>query len=139
MPYLLRGIELEPGSARAYFRLGDDYVELGRYDEAIAAYERAGELVPKSGWFKAEIARVDALTGRQREARQIVGGLKTDPLAVAGVYAALGDKNEAFTILDKALEEHQFVVDLKEDPVFESLYSDPRWQALLRRMNYPAE
>ena len=139
LPYLERGIELEPRSSRSYFRLGDNYVQLGRYDEAIAAYRKAGELVPKSGWFKAGIARVYALTGRQREARQIISGLKTDPLAIAGVYAALGDKNEAFTILDKAIEEHQFIVYLKEDPVFESLYSDPRWQALLRRMNYPAE
>jgi tetratricopeptide (TPR) repeat protein len=112
-------------------------VQLGRYNEAIAAYQKAGELVPKSGWFTAGIARVYALTGRQREARQMISGLKTDAEAVAAVYAALGDKDEAFRILDKAIEEHQFVFDLKEDPVFESLYSDPRWQALLRRMNYP--
>lgn len=137
LPYLLRGVELEPRSARAYFRLGDNYVQLGRYDEAIATYQKAGELVPKSGWFKAEIARVYALTGRQHEARQMIKGLETDAEAVAGVYAALGDKDEAFRVLQRAIEEQQFVFDLKEDPVFESLYSDPRWPALLRRMNYP--
>jgi serine/threonine-protein kinase len=42
LPYLLRGVELEPRSARAYFRLGDNYVQLGRYDEAIATYQKAG-------------------------------------------------------------------------------------------------
>jgi hypothetical protein len=67
----------------------------------------------------------------------MIKGLETDAEAVAGVYAALGDKDEAFRVLQKAIEEQQFVFDLKEDPVFESLYSDPRWPALLRRMNYP--
>jgi hypothetical protein len=55
-------------------------------------------------------------------------------------YAALGDKDEAFRILDKALgERNSLLVFFKEDPSFENLQSDPRWKALLRRMNFPPE
>ena len=138
LPYLQRGVELEPRSARAYFRLGDNYVQLGKYDEAIAAYKKAGELVPKSGWSEAGIAYVYALMGKQREAREMINGLKADPIAIARVYVALGDKDEAFRILVKAIEERPIGFYLNADPLFESLYSDPRWKELLRRMNYPA-
>ena len=58
---------------------------------------------------------------------------------IARVYATLGDKDEAFRILEKALEERTFLVSIKEDPPFENLHSDPRWKALLRRMNFPPE
>ena len=39
----------------------------------------------------------------------------------------------------KRLEERQPLVALKEIPTLENLHSDPRWQALLRRMNFPAD
>lgn len=139
LPYLQRGIELEPQSARAYYRLGDLYVKLARYDEAIAAYLKIRELAPNSGYMQAGTAYVYALMGRRSKARQMISRLKADPMTVAQVYVALGDKDEAFRILGKAIEEHRIGFFLSEDPAFESLYSDPRWQALLRRMNFPPE
>jgi hypothetical protein len=77
--------------------------------------------------------------GRQREARQMVSGVKADRIGTAAVYVALGDKDEAFRILKKAVEERQPIVALKEIPTLESLHSDPRWKGLLRRMNFPPE
>jgi hypothetical protein len=53
----------------------------------------------------------------------------------AAIYAALGDKNQAFEWLDKADKEHdQFLPRLKTDPRFDSLRSDPRFQELERRV-----
>ncbi len=133
-----RAVELEPRNAEAYFRLGDVYVQVGRYDQAIAAFKKVGELAPEFEGFRAGIARVYALTGREREARQMINGLKADPMSIAVVYVVLGDKDEAFRVLEKAVEERSPVlVPLKADPLFESLHSDPRMKALLRRLNYP--
>jgi TolB-like protein/Tfp pilus assembly protein PilF len=140
VPHLKRAVELEPRSIGANFRLGDVYAQLGRYDEAIAAFEKIRELTRDERTFRAGIARVHALVGRQREARQMISGVKAQPIDVAGVYAALGDKDEAFRILEKAIEErNSLLVVLKEDPPLENLHSDPRWKALLRRMNFPPE
>jgi serine/threonine-protein kinase len=139
LPHLERAVELEPRSVHANFRLGDGYAQLGRYDEAIAAFEKIREVMPKGGDFQAGIARVYALMGRKREARQMISGLKANAYFIAGVYATLGDKDEAFRILEKAVEERQALVILKVEPPLESLHSDPRWQALLRRMNFPPE
>jgi tetratricopeptide (TPR) repeat protein len=112
---------------------------MGRYDEAIATFEKIKELAPKAGDFiRAGIAHVYALTGSQREARQMISQVKEDSIGTAAVYAALGDKDEAFRILEKAVEERQPIVPLKEIPTLEKLHSDPRWKVLLRRMNFPS-
>ena len=95
LPHLERAVELEPRSVHANFRLGDVYAQLGRYDEAIAAFEKNRELIPKGGDFQAGIARVYALMGKKREARQMISGVKANPYMIAGVYATLGDKDEA--------------------------------------------
>jgi tetratricopeptide (TPR) repeat protein len=112
---------------------------MGRYDEALAAYERSGKAIPKGGYPHGGIARVYALIGRTREARQMISGLKDNPYIIAAVYVALGDKDEAFRILEKAVKEHQMLTPLKVEPPLEDLHSDPRWRVLLRRMNFPPE
>jgi hypothetical protein len=58
--------------------------------------------------------------------------------AIATVYAALGDKDQAITRLEQAYAEHSFMVaSLKVDPEFDGLRSDPRFQDLLRRLKFP--
>jgi hypothetical protein len=55
------------------------------------------------------------------------------------VHAALGDKDEAFRLLFRAIDEPQgLMVYVKTHPPFDSLHTDPRWAAVLRRMNYPS-
>ncbi len=139
LPHLLRAVELEPQSLTPNYRLGVLYAQLGRYEEALAAYERSGKAISNGGYPHAGIARVYALMGRTREARQMVRGLKDSPHIIAAVYAALGDKDEAFRILEEAVEKHQLLTPLKVEPPLDGLRSDPRWNALLRRMNFPTE
>jgi hypothetical protein len=58
----------------------------------------------------------------------------------AGVYAALGDKDAAFRLLFKSVDERiDWPIFIKADPLFDSLHSDPRWTELLRRMNLPTD
>jgi predicted Zn-dependent protease len=55
---------------------------------------------------------------------------------IAAIYAALGQKDEAFASLQKAYDEHDSWMDyLGLDPRLDGLRSDPRFAALLRRMN----
>jgi hypothetical protein len=57
---------------------------------------------------------------------------------VALVCAGLGDKDQAIEWLEKAYQEHSVgVMFLKVDPTLDPLRSDPRFQDLLRRMNFP--
>jgi hypothetical protein len=67
----------------------------------------------------------------------------TDPssfsdASVAHAYTALGDKDEAIEVLFSLVKErNNLATTIKSDPPFESLHSDPRWQELLRLMNFP--
>jgi TolB-like protein/Tfp pilus assembly protein PilF len=140
LAHLRLAVEREPRSIGANFRLGSTLVALGRYDEALAALERGRVLASDDSTFQAAIARVHALTGREQEARRLIEGSKAAPIAIAEVYATLGDRDRAFRILVQAVDERStFVVTLKEDPPFDSLRGDPRWKDLLRRMSFPAD
>ena len=51
------------------------------------------------------------------------------------VYAALGEKDQAFKALDSAYEERSiFMTWLQTDPALDSLRSDPRFPELVRKV-----
>jgi hypothetical protein len=59
-------------------------------------------------------------------------------LPVAAAYGLLGHKDEAFAELEEAFEYRlSGIVAVQAYPWFEPLRSDPRFQDLLRRMNFP--
>jgi eukaryotic-like serine/threonine-protein kinase len=58
--------------------------------------------------------------------------------AVARRYALLGKKNETVAWLEKAYANRSGgMVRLKSDPVFDSMRSEPDFEAIMRRMNFP--
>ena len=53
----------------------------------------------------------------------------------AMIYAGLGEKDEAFAWLEKSFKDHDSnLIDLKVDPRWDDVRSDPRFSDLLRRM-----
>jgi TolB-like protein/DNA-binding winged helix-turn-helix (wHTH) protein/Tfp pilus assembly protein PilF len=58
------------------------------------------------------------------------------PYTMAETYMRLGDKDEAFFWLQKAMDvRHPAVAALRVEPAMDGLRSDPRFAELLRRMN----
>ena len=54
---------------------------------------------------------------------------------IGGVYGNLGDKDKAFAWLEKSLEEFDPANwGIKIHPMFENLYSDPRWMVLMNKI-----
>ena len=52
------------------------------------------------------------------------------------MHAGLGDKDKAFESLEQAFEERSTLLTyLNLDPRFDSLSGDPRFKAMLRRLN----
>ncbi len=93
----------------------------------------------------AALARAYALLGNTTEALKIMADLNqlamrtyVSPYDVATVDVALGEKDRALADLERAYEEHsERLIWLRVDWRFDNLYSDPRFQDLLRRMNFP--
>jgi hypothetical protein len=57
-----------------------------------------------------------------------------EPLDFARIYARLGQKDEAFFWLEKTFEARAPFMQLKIDPLFDSLHDDPRFPGLVRKI-----
>src|SRR6185369_4425637 len=104
-------------AARRY--LGQVYEEQGRYEQAIAELKEALTLSNGSAVVKVELGHAYAVAGKKDEARKIISDLSSSASAyqLAAIYAALGEKEEAFASLHKALAERSDrLVYLKVDP-----------------------
>lgn len=138
---LERALELEPRNPGIYTRLANVYEQLGRYDDALGALDsikvpNVREPTPISGVR----ARVLAQAGRMEEARQLLALLPPQGAARAEVLASLGDHDGAFSSLFRALDQRDsWLMFIKSDPVFDKMHDDPRWIAVLRRMNLADE
>jgi len=95
--------------------------------------------------YPREIARIGyvyAVAGKRDESIKILEDMKglsgkrhNLGTHIAAIYAALGNQDEALAWLKRACDEHeQGVVDLKIDPRYDTLRSDPRFKDLLRRV-----
>jgi hypothetical protein len=65
--------------------------------------------------------------------------LGTLPANAAGAYALAGNRDKAFELLNQALaDKDDELTAVIRFPAFDSLKSDPRWAALLQKLNLPA-
>jgi TolB-like protein/DNA-binding winged helix-turn-helix (wHTH) protein/Tfp pilus assembly protein PilF len=127
------------------FGLGWAYREKKMYPEAIAALERS---LSRSGRHElplASLAGVYGFAGRRGDALKLIdelterGRLIYVPSSLfAQAYIGLGEKNRALGWMERAYEEHdQGMVYIKTYPGWDALRSEPRFQALVQRMNFP--
>jgi len=87
------------------------------------------------------------VAGHRAEARAVLEGLRqlsstryVSPYSVALVHAGLGDRDQALAWLDKAYAERSdYMPYLKLEPMLDSLRSDPRFGALVRRVGLPPQ
>jgi len=136
-----QAIALDPNDSGAYLVLGQVEVQQHMYQQAIATLQQAVKLDGSNLKNQAELAYAYAISGDREKALSIVTELKHSsislaPYLIAEIYVALGDKDQAFTWLDKAFEDRfAFLSDVRITPQFDSLRSDSRYAALVRRMN----
>ncbi len=58
--------------------------------------------------------------------------------AVAEIYVALGDRDQAFAWLHTAFEQRNgWLLHIKENPRYDSVRADPRYDTLVRRLKLP--
>jgi tetratricopeptide (TPR) repeat protein len=131
-----RTIELDPDNTSPHTFLGLTYLQAETYEEGIAeirfAHERAS--IQGKDWL---LAYVYALTSRQEEALQILeelDHLQFRPGIRAIVCAALGDNDRAFQLLDEAYDMNSSWLFQLNDPMYDPLRDDPRFDQLLQRL-----
>ncbi len=142
---LQRTLELDPNFALARHNLGLVYLQQSRFVEAVAEFQEVASVYGSDPVHMASLGHAYGLIGRRGEALRIVQELEvrskqayTPSYYVAWVYAGLDQDEDTLRWLEKAFEEKaSLVVLLRLDPLFNRVRSDPRFQSLLRRMNFP--
>jgi TolB-like protein/DNA-binding winged helix-turn-helix (wHTH) protein/Flp pilus assembly protein TadD len=138
--------ELDPNLGIGHVYCGDVDVQQGKLAEGIQELEKAVALLQGSTPRAiAHLGYAYAVAGRKNDAEKQLAQLKevakqrhVHPDLLAGVYAGLGQKEEAFEWLEKAYQVHaRDLLELKYDPHFSSLHSDPRFIDLVRRIGLP--
>jgi serine/threonine-protein kinase len=138
-----RVLDLDPHSMSARDCVGSAQLASGAHDQAIELYRTIATSSGNDPLRLASLGFAYALSGRTADARKVIALLNdaskvhyVPPSLLAEIHAALGDKDKAFSWLEKAYEEHDsFLVRLKVEPALDPLRSDRRFGELLHRMN----
>lgn len=77
---------------------------------------------------------LDSLKTRLRNRSGRAGSLGRIALDIANVYIGVGDKAEALNWMERAAEDHAFMLYLAVDPIYRPLYPEPRFHALLKKI-----
>jgi hypothetical protein len=116
------------------------------YDKAVDAWLHGSALEAVGQTADAERALRDAFKtgGINAYLRKHIEILEAEskhkyisPYFIASDYALLGDKERVFEWLEKAYADRSsWLVELRVDPVWDVVRSDPRYTDLLRRIGY---
>ena len=151
MVYASRQYDL---AIKQFESLGDDwglmwaYREKKMYPQAVAAWQRWEQTHPsqrQNPFLVATVAGIYGLEGKKSEAEKLIEELReasrhryVSAFFFAEAYLGLGEKDQAIGWLERAYDEHdQWMVFANEYPGLDGLRSEPRFQALMRRMNFP--
>ncbi|HXM59759.1 MAG TPA: protein kinase [Terriglobales bacterium] len=142
---LRKTLEIDAHFVYAHLMLGQSYLQLSRFQEAIAEFQTASDLSGASLPDLAMLGRAFGLAGNSSEANKVLNHLKersvasyVSPYCMAEVYLGLGEAGQALQWLEKAYEERaRQLVMLKVEPEVDRLRSDSRFENLLQRMNFP--
>jgi DNA-binding winged helix-turn-helix (wHTH) protein/TolB-like protein/Tfp pilus assembly protein PilF len=143
-------LDMDRNTVQAHWGLAMIYGQRGMHEEAVAedliATELTGipsdktealklrEAYAKSGWrgYKREL--LELIQEEEEESKRTY----ISPYSMAIEYTVAGETDQAFKWLERAYDErYQAMVQLKVDPRFDSLRSDPRFIDLIRRIGLP--
>jgi serine/threonine-protein kinase len=134
-----RALEINPNFSITHLNLALAELHDGRPDQALAETRK----IQDREWQLLATGIVQYSLHRPQESQQALDELiKTQAsdmaYQIAEIYAWRGDKDQAFAWLDRAFVQRDGgLIGLKLDELLASLRTDPRYGALLRRMNLP--
>jgi TolB-like protein/DNA-binding winged helix-turn-helix (wHTH) protein/Tfp pilus assembly protein PilF len=136
-------LDMEPSFGRARM-LENAYVQKQMFAEAFADsknWERAGDNV----WRVATRGYLYGKTNQRAQALECLRQLQKqfpDHAALALLssfpYLGLNDKEKALQCLERSLANHSISTAIAVEPFYDPLREEPRFQAILAKMNFPA-
>src|SRR5579864_3849381 len=136
-------LDLDPNFGRAHTRLGMALAAEREFGPAREEFRKALQLSGPDPYIYGLLGYTQALSGNREAARQLLRQLLqrshreyVPPFSMALICIGLGDRQAALDWLDRAYQDHStLMVYAKTDPLLDPLRSEPRFAALLQRMN----
>jgi TolB-like protein/Tfp pilus assembly protein PilF len=137
-----QALAIDPHYADAIINIGRAYEQMGMYPQAEQYYKSILSFAPHEPALLALLGHLYAITGQQAPARGIISQLQqmsgdkyVPSVYVALIYIGLGDRDQAFAWIDKAVAERcEYLVYLPTEPMADPLRNDPRFSALLEHL-----
>jgi serine/threonine-protein kinase len=143
---LKKGIEVAPNLGLHHQFLGNAYLMTRRPDKAIPELEKAAQLDTEVVLRKGILALAYERNNQPEKARPIIAQLEARQrskgntgVALAAAYLGLGQNDQALTAIEQSVREHDISLltgwSFVPDRVWDPLRSNPRFNAILERMN----
>lgn len=135
-------VEIDPNFAPGHNVLGTFLTIAGQTAEGIAELERSRNLEERNPYTNAMLVYAYSAVGQRTKAhllvQQLEHGKHLYPCALAIAHIGLRETDQALRWLEKARDDRApALTQLRVDPVFDPLRSEPRFQAVLNELNFP--
>lgn len=136
-------LDINPNFTLVHLSLALVYLQQEEYEEALEGIKKEREAL---GVWNPILDCISGVIHTRRDetekAREILDSLEDrseevyiSPYYLAALNIALGDRDRGFQLLDKAYREGDFWIrELRVDPLFKDVRSDPRYDTLLKRL-----
>jgi tetratricopeptide (TPR) repeat protein len=140
----LRNLESQPNYGLSRHYLGRAYLAKGQFEEAIAQLRRGNELLGQVPFSAADLGYALAVAGHSEEAEKMLAAMMRKreqgyypAFAIALVHLGLGHIDLALDWLERTVDERLAGYYFPwVDPFYNSVRSNPRFQKLMRQMNF---
>ena len=133
-----KALDLIPTRSGLHADLGVVLLATGEREQTLQEISREQD----TGIRETALAGAYYALGRITESRSALTRLEatraeSDAYAIARNYALRGDRDQTFRWLDRAYQQHEYLMEVKVDPWFNSVRGDPRFKALLHKLKLP--
>jgi serine/threonine protein kinase len=132
-------LDLNPNGPVLHWNIALTQMLRGKFQAALEEMQRETSVPARTVGF----ALIYGAMGRAAESEKALREMsdikdpRVSPFWFAVVHASRGEKDQAFNSLSRAYEAHDFyLIDIRGFPLLKSLESDPRYDALMRKMNF---
>jgi serine/threonine-protein kinase len=137
--YARRALEIDANFYSVWFLMGLAQFSAGLAQEAIGSFQRGVEMAPwypEGQWYLAAAYHLAGDRQRGEELARKLADQHGQTLGAASFYAAVGEVDKMAEALDGAYRRRDPRLHfVHKRPIFDPYRADPRYQALLQRMN----
>ncbi|MDQ3751212.1 MAG: tetratricopeptide repeat protein [Acidobacteriota bacterium] len=138
-------VTLAPRSHAAHYGAALAASQQGEFESALQSTQKAIVYSNNDGQKRALKAYLLAMLGEKDKAQEELEKLNKEmaksyvsPYHLAAIFTALGERDQAFSYLEKTLTiKDQWLVLLRDDPRFVTLHNDPKYNRLIQRIGFP--